>query len=85
MSITADHPITEFGAQGGTPVPTYNLVGAGDGVVATGGKTIAVRWQKDSQDAPMRLFLADGSPANLAPGNTWVELVPAGGGSLTIG
>lgn len=85
VSITADHPNTQFGAQGGAPVPTYNLVGSGDGVVATGGKTVPVRWQKDSQDAPMRLFTADGKPADLAPGNTWVELVPAGSGSLTIG
>ena len=85
VSITADHPNTQFGAQGGAPVPTYTLVGSGDGVVATGGKTVPVRWQKDSQDAPMRLFTADGKPADLAPGNTWVELVPAGSGSLTIG
>ncbi|GIG22205.1 hypothetical protein Cch01nite_29290 [Cellulomonas chitinilytica] len=85
VSITADHPNTEFGAQGGAPVPTYTLVGSGDGVVASGGRTVAVRWQKDSQDAPMRLLLPDGRPANLAPGNTWVELVPAGSGSLTIG
>jgi hypothetical protein len=32
----------------------------------------------------MRLFTADGAPAELAPGNTWVELVPAGTGSLTV-
>jgi hypothetical protein len=85
VSITADHPNTGFGAQGGAPVPTYTLVGSGDGVVATGGKTIPVRWQKDAENAPMRLFLADGTPADLAPGNTWIELVPAGSGSLTIG
>jgi len=85
VSITADHPTTGFAAQGGAPVPTYNIVGTGDGVVATGGKTVAVRWQKDAQDAPMRLFLPDGRPAELAPGNTWVELVPAGSGSLTVG
>ena len=85
VSITADHPNTGFGAQGGAPVPTYTLVGSGEGVVATGGKTVAVRWQKDSDMAPLRLFTADGKPADLAPGNTWVELVPAGSGSLTIG
>lgn len=84
VSITADHPNTGFGAQGGAPVPTYSLIGAGDGVVATGGKVVPVRWQKDSQDAPMRLFTADGLPADLAPGNTWVELVPAGTGSLAL-
>ncbi|WP_146844338.1 DUF3048 domain-containing protein [Cellulomonas terrae] len=85
VSITADHPNTAFGAQGGAPVPTYTLVGSGDGVVATGGRTVPVRWQKDSDAAPLRLFTADGKPADLAPGNTWVELVPAGTGSLTIG
>jgi len=44
-----------------------------------------VRWVKESQDAPMRLFTLDGAPADLAPGNTWVELVPRPTGSLTIG
>ncbi|MEZ0448111.1 DUF3048 domain-containing protein [Cellulomonas sp. ICMP 17802] len=85
VSITADHPNTGFGAQGGAPVPTYTLIGSGEGVAATGGKTVPVRWQKESQDAPMRLFTLDGKPADLAPGTTWVELVPAGSGSLTIG
>ncbi|KQY47163.1 DUF3048 domain-containing protein [Cellulomonas sp. Root137] len=85
VSITAAHPNTGFGAQGGAPVPTYELIGSGEGVAATGGRTIPVRWQKESQDAPMRLFTMDGAPADLAPGNTWVELVPAGSGSLTIG
>lgn len=84
VSITAPHPATGFGAQGGAAVPTYELVGSGDGVLATGGKTVPVRWQKDAQDQPLRLFLADGSEATLAPGNTWVELVPAGSGSLTV-
>lgn len=84
VSITAGHPNTEFGAQGGAPVPTYDLVGSGDAVLATGGKTLPVRWQKDAQEQPMRLFLPDGSEATLAPGNTWVELVPAGTGTLTV-
>ena len=84
VAITADHPDTPYGAQGGAAVPTYSLVGSGDAVVATGGKTIAARWQKDAPDAPLRLLGADGSSVTLAPGNTWVELVPAGKGSLTV-
>jgi hypothetical protein len=84
VSIVAAHPGTEFGAQNGAVVPTYTLVGSGEATLATGGKTIPVRWQKDSRDAPMQLFTADGAPALLAPGNTWVELVPAGSGSLTV-
>ncbi len=84
VSITAEHPNTEFGAQNGAPVPTYTLVGSGEGVLATGGKTVPVRWQKDAEDAPLQLFTADGAVALLAPGNTWVELVPAGTGSLSV-
>ncbi|QGQ18598.1 DUF3048 domain-containing protein [Cellulomonas sp. JZ18] len=84
VSVTAPHPNTSFGAQGGAAVPTYDLVGEGDGVLATGGRTVPVRWRKDAEDQPLRLFLADGTPARLAPGSTWVELVPAGSGSLTV-
>ena len=85
VSITADHPASGFGAQGGAAVPTYSLVGEGDAMVATGGTTVAGRWKKAAQDAPMQLFLPDGQPLLLAPGNTWVELVPAGKGSITVG
>ena len=85
VSITAPHPGTVFGAQHGATVPTYELVGEGDAVVATGGQVVNGRWRKASQEEPMLLFTADGQPLLLAPGNTWVELVPAGSGSLTIG
>lgn len=85
VSITAPHPGTGFGAQNGAIVPTYELIGEGDAVLATGGQVITGRWRKASQDEPMLLYGADGQPLLLAPGNTWVELVPAGQGSLTIG
>ncbi|HEY0187459.1 MAG TPA: DUF3048 domain-containing protein [Cellulomonas sp.] len=84
VSIVAEHPGTEFGAQNDAVVPTYTLVGSGEATIATGGQTIAVTWKKDSETSPMQLFLADGTEALLAPGNTWVELVPAGTGTLTI-
>lgn len=85
VSVVAAHPPTGFGAQGGAAVPTYSLVGAGEATVATAGKTITGTWSKAAVDAPLQLFGADGAPLLLAPGNTWVELVPAGKGSLTIG
>lgn len=84
VSITASHPPSGFAAQNNASVPTYELIGEGDAVVATGGMTIAGRWRKASQDEPMQLFGADGLPLLLAPGNTWVELIPAGSGSLAI-
>jgi len=83
VSVVANHPNTSFPAQGGARVPTYDLVGSGEGTIATGGKVVAVTWKKEAQDAPLRLFLPDGSDALLAPGNTWVELVPRGKGSLS--
>ena len=47
--------------------------------------TVAGRWVKTAEDAPMQLTLLDGTPLLLAPGNTWVEMIPAGSGSLTVG
>ncbi len=84
VAITARHPASGFLAQLGAPVPTYDLVGEGSATVATGGRTVAATWRKTAQDQPMQLFAADGTPVLLAPGNTWVELVPQGTGSLTI-
>ncbi|MDM7832230.1 DUF3048 domain-containing protein [Cellulomonas edaphi] len=84
VSIVARHVDSGFNAQGGAPVPVYKLVGSGKGTVATGGKTIAVTWKKAATDEPLRLFTANGKPALLAPGNTWVELVPKEDGRLSI-
>lgn len=86
LTIVASHPNTQFGAQNNTPVPTYSLVNAsGDGLLASGGKSIAIKWSKGAQDAPMVVTLADGSPAVFAPGNTWIEMVPKETGSYSVG
>ncbi len=85
VSITATHRDSGYDAQNSAPVPTYVLEGQGEGVVASGGMVIPVVWSKAGRDEPLQLLLPDGSPVLLAPGNTWVELVPAGSGSLTIG
>lgn len=85
VSITAGHPATGFGAQNGASVPTYELIGSGPVVVATGGRTVNGTWNKPAQDQPMTLALEDGSPLLLAPGNTWVEMIPSGSGSITVG
>jgi hypothetical protein len=85
VSVVAGHPDSGYDAQNAAPIPTYELVGEGDAVVATGGMTIPARWRKAAEDQPLQLFDAAGAPILLAPGNTWVELVPAGDGSLTVG
>lgn len=68
-----------FDAQGGAPVPDVRLVGSGDGIVASGGKVAAVTWSKAARAAPLVLTGPNGAVATLAPGNTWVELVPLTG------
>lgn len=67
----------------GSPVPKTILEGTGDVTIASGGKTITGTWSKPDTASPIAFAGADGKPLTLAPGNTWVELVPASG-SLTV-
>jgi hypothetical protein len=47
--------------------------------VSSGGKTVAATWSKGSQAALIRLVDATGTVVRLAPGNSWIELVPTSG------
>ncbi|MGY1840232.1 MULTISPECIES: DUF3048 domain-containing protein [unclassified Modestobacter] len=60
----------------GNPVPETVLTGSGDALVASGGHAVAATWSKDEIDDPVTLTGTDGDEVTLAPGNTWVELVP---------
>ncbi|AEE45058.1 DUF3048 domain-containing protein [Cellulomonas fimi] len=68
----------------GNPVPETVLVGSGEGVVVSQGRSLAVTWSKTSTDAVLTLAAPDGSPVALAPGVTWVELVPESSGTITV-
>ncbi|GII98802.1 hypothetical protein Slu03_11800 [Sediminihabitans luteus] len=67
----------------GNPVPESELVGTGTGLLLSQGKAVEVAWSKDDVGAVLALTGPDGEPALLAPGSTWVELVPSEGGSFT--
>jgi hypothetical protein len=69
----------------GNPVPETVLHGRGEALVATGGATVPVTWVKDGGTDRLVLLDAAGNPVRLAPGNTWVELVPNGNGEVTAG
>jgi len=60
-------------------LPKTELIGTGEAWVASGGASIHATWTKLS--ATERILLVDdaGQPVLLAPGNTWVELVPTVG------
>ncbi len=75
-----------WNAQGGAMVPNLRLEGEkGKALVATGGKTIEATWKKGKVGKPIQLLDAEGEPILLAPGNTWVELLPKNDGSYEIG
>jgi hypothetical protein len=66
-------------------VPKAVMIGTGKGWVFTGGKYIEATWSKASATSPILLVDATGATVKLAPGNTWVELMPkAPEGKLTI-
>ncbi|MFB2596926.1 DUF3048 domain-containing protein [Herbiconiux sp. P17] len=65
-------------------VPRAVLVASGEAWVSTGGKTVHATWVKDAPTSPIRLVDDLGATVRLAPGNTWVELVPVDAGSVTV-
>ena len=75
---------TTFVDPAGTPVPETRLVGTGEGLVASGGKQLAVTWAKESVGSPLGLVGPDGAPVLLEQGTTWVELVPRGSGRFSV-
>jgi hypothetical protein len=60
-------------------VPKSETVGKGKGYVSTGGKTFAVEWSKANRNAFTTYSFQGENPVRLAPGNTWIELVPVRG------
>jgi hypothetical protein len=57
-------------------IPKTVLVDTGKAWVFSGGKMIEATWAKASAASPISLVDATGAPVLLAPGNTWVELMP---------
>lgn len=65
-------------------VPKTTLVSYGKAWVFTNGKMVKATWSKASQTAPI-VLKANHQDVLLAPGNTWVELMPrAPEGSLKV-
>lgn len=66
-------------------IPKTVMIDTGSVWVFTAGKVLEGVWSKASAEAPIVLTDKAGAPILLAPGNTWVELMPkAPEGSLTI-
>ena len=65
-------------------IPKTVMVGSGEAWVSTGGRTAHGTWAKDAAGSPIVLTADDGSALRLAPGNTWVELVPNEGSASFV-
>ena len=47
--------------------------------MSSGRSTVHASWSKGSREAPIRLVDDTGTVVRLAPGNSWIELVPLSG------
>jgi hypothetical protein len=84
--ISADNVIVlEVDIQVIQDIPTSNLIDSGSGYVATAGKIHEIRWSKDSAESAIELTDASGARVLLAPGQTWLELIPAEGSGVPSG
>jgi hypothetical protein len=62
----------------GHGVPVSTLVGTGDAMIFRNGEQISGSWSKSDRNSATTYATANGDTINLAPGRTWVELVPRG-------
>jgi hypothetical protein len=60
-------------------IPKTELIGSGEAWISSGGMTIHATWSKGSRTDPIRLVDDTGTVVRLAPGNSWIELVPLAG------
>jgi hypothetical protein len=66
-------------------VPKTVMISSGKATVFTGGRMVEGLWQKSSQTSRIIFTDASGAALELAPGNTWIELMPnAPEGKLTV-
>lgn len=61
----------------GNASPDVALTGSGRAYVLRDGRMIAGTWERESLDDVTRFVTSDGAEIRLAPGRTWVQLVPS--------
>lgn len=61
----------------GSPTQETSVVGSGDAIVLRGGVAVSGTWSRPSLSANTTFTDPSGQTIKLAPGNTWIELLPA--------
>jgi hypothetical protein len=67
----------------GNPVPETHFTGKGQAMVFHKGRMVRATWTKKGYHSTVDLRTAGGE-LQLPPGRTWIELVPANGGNVTV-
>jgi hypothetical protein len=62
----------------GSPVPDYDVLGTGEAVVFRDAVAVTGRWERGRLTDFFRFFDESGIQISLAPGTTWIHLVPEG-------
>lgn len=60
------------------PIPEGVQTGTGSAWIFSAGRVVKATWARPSITSPATYRDAAGAPVSLTPGNTWVELAPAG-------
>ncbi|MBZ5732926.1 DUF3048 domain-containing protein [Nocardioides sp. TRM66260-LWL] len=68
----------------GNPVPETRLIGTGRAMLFSRGRVVRATWSKADLTSPLELS-AGGTTLTVPTGRTWIELVPAKDGSVTVG
>ena len=61
-----------FRADGSYARSFYKLVGSGTGYYAVGGQIVPIQWSRETLRGPLTFTLEDGTPLQLAAGNTYI-------------
>ena len=75
--------VVRVGIDTGLGVPKTQLIGSGEAWVSSNGKSVHATWSKDAATSAIVLRDDQGVTIRLAPGNSWIELVPEAG-SVTL-
>jgi hypothetical protein len=68
---------SDFLDSAGNPSPEVDLTGSGKAYVLRGGEVIRGHWERESLHDVTTFVTKDGTEIALAPGRTWVELLPS--------
>jgi hypothetical protein len=68
---------SDFLDSAGNPSPEVELTGSGKAYVLRDGTVIRCRWERESLKDVTTFVTKDGTEITLAPGRTWVELLPS--------